>query len=76
MWDIISQHKFPDFCEADRATKVRPRADAKHFPSILCVYTSCKVHPASYPMGTGGCLPGVKRGRGDILYNYGQVLKG
>jgi hypothetical protein len=31
---------------------------------VASVQTSAEVHPASYPMGTGGPFPGVKRGRG------------
>jgi hypothetical protein len=38
-------------------------AEAKDFPSSLWVQTGSEVHPASYPMGTGGPFPGVKCGR-------------
>jgi hypothetical protein len=33
----------------------------KDFSCNLCVQTSSEAHPASYPVGTGGPLPGVKR---------------
>jgi hypothetical protein len=29
-------------------------AEASDFSSNICVWTSCDIHPASYPMGTGG----------------------
>jgi hypothetical protein len=31
--------------------------EAKGFSCSLCVQTSSKAHPASYPMGTGGSFP-------------------
>jgi hypothetical protein len=33
---------------------------AGNFSSTLCVQTGSGAHPASYPMGTGGTLPGGK----------------
>jgi hypothetical protein len=33
---------------------------AKNFSFCICVQTSSEVHPASYPMGTGGPFPGCK----------------
>jgi hypothetical protein len=41
-------------------TGVRSPAEAKDFFFSLCVQTSCEAHPASYPVGTGGPLPGGK----------------
>jgi hypothetical protein len=35
-------------------------AEAKDFFSNLCHLTSSVIHPASYPMGTGGPSPGGK----------------
>jgi hypothetical protein len=32
------------------------------FP-LICVQTSYKAYPASYPIGTGDPFPGAKRGR-------------
>jgi hypothetical protein len=44
----------------DRAMEVRSPAEAKDVASSLCVQTGSGVHPASYAMGTGGPLPGVR----------------
>jgi hypothetical protein len=41
--------------------------------SIL-VETSSGAHPASYPMGTGGPFPGVKRGRGVMLTTHPHLV--
>jgi len=41
--------------------------EVKDLSSNLCVQTSSEAHPASCPVGTGGPLPGVKRGRGVTL---------
>jgi hypothetical protein len=38
---------------AYQTTRVQPPAEAKNFPSSLCVQTSSEAHPASYPKGTG-----------------------
>jgi hypothetical protein len=40
-----------------------PRQRRKNFSSSLCVQTGSGAHPASCTMGSGGPLPGVKRGR-------------
>jgi hypothetical protein len=37
---------------------------AKDFSSNLCVQTGSVVHTTSYPMGTGGPLPGGKSAAG------------
>jgi hypothetical protein len=59
------------------ATAVRSPAEAHDFSSSLCVQTSCEVHPASYPMGTGGTFLGLKGGRGETLTSArGQELAG
>jgi hypothetical protein len=47
--------------------RFRSPAEAKDFSSSLCVQTGSEAHPASYPVGTGGPFPGVKRGRGVSL---------
>jgi hypothetical protein len=39
---------------------VKIPVEAKNLSSSLCVQTSSEVHPASYPMGTGGRFPGGK----------------
>jgi hypothetical protein len=41
---------------------------------LLCVQTSSEVHPASYPMGTGGPFPGAKRDRGVTLTTHPHLL--
>jgi hypothetical protein len=51
----------------DWTTRVRSQEEAKHFSSSLCVQTSSEAHSASYPLGTGGPFPGVKRGQGMSL---------
>jgi hypothetical protein len=48
-------------------------------PAIyFCFYcrlqTSSGAHPASYPMGTGGPFPGVKRGRGVTLTTHPHLV--
>jgi hypothetical protein len=35
----------------------------------LCVQTNSEAHPASYPIGTGGLSPGVKRPRRDTNHS-------
>jgi hypothetical protein len=44
-----------------------PGRGKRFFFSSLYVQTSSEAHPASYPVGTGGPFPGVKRGRGVTL---------
>jgi hypothetical protein len=39
-----------------------------------CVETSSEAHPASYPTGTGGSFPGVKRNRGVTLTIYSHLV--
>jgi hypothetical protein len=62
-----SVSKASDYRLDDRATGVRSPAEAKEFSSSPFVLTSSEAHPASYPVGTGGSLPGVKRGWGVTL---------
>jgi hypothetical protein len=45
----------------------RSPAGAKDFSSSLYVQISSEAHSASYPMGTRGPFPGVKRGWGVTL---------
>jgi hypothetical protein len=40
-----------------------------NFPLPHAVNTGSGVHPASYPMGTVGCLPGVKRHGFQAVYS-------
>jgi hypothetical protein len=42
----------------------------KDFTTSLCVQTSSKAHPASYPMGTGNPVSGGKRGRSVTLTTH------
>jgi hypothetical protein len=37
---------------------------------LACVQTTSEAHPASYPMGTEGPFPGVKRGRSVTLTTH------
>jgi hypothetical protein len=46
----------------DRAIGVRSPAEVKDFSSNLSVQNGTEAHPASCTMGTGGPLPGAKRG--------------
>jgi hypothetical protein len=39
---------------------VRLPGGARDFSLLLSVQTASGAHPASYPMGTGGSIPGVK----------------
>jgi hypothetical protein len=57
------------------ATGVRSPAEAKDFPSSLCVQTGSDAYPSSYPMGTGGPIPGVKCGRGATLTSVVSTSK-
>jgi hypothetical protein len=49
-----------DYGLDDRAIKVRSPTEAEDFSSSPFVHTDSGVHPASYPMGTGGPFPGGK----------------
>jgi hypothetical protein len=49
-----------DYGPDDRAIGVRSPAGAMDFSSSLFVQTGSGVHPASYPMGTGGPFSGGK----------------
>jgi hypothetical protein len=44
----------------DRAIDVRSPTEAEDFSSSPCVQTGSGAHPASCPVGTGGCFPGSK----------------
>jgi hypothetical protein len=46
--------------------RVQSLAKANDF-FLACVSRKAEAHPASYPVGTGGLLSGVKRGRGVTL---------
>jgi hypothetical protein len=59
-----------DYGLDDRAVQVRSPAEAKDFPSSLCVQTSSGAHPASCTMGTGGSFPGVKGDRSVTLTTH------
>jgi hypothetical protein len=56
----------------DRAIEVQSPTGAEDFSSSPSVQTGSGAHPASYPMGTGGLSPGVKRGRGVTLTTHPQ----
>jgi hypothetical protein len=45
----------------DRGSRVRFLAGAGNFPLHHRVQNGSGAHPASYPMGTRGSFPGVKR---------------
>jgi hypothetical protein len=47
----------------------------KDFSSILCFHTRSEAHPASYPVCTGGPLPGEKRGRGVTLTTHPHLVR-
>jgi hypothetical protein len=44
----------------DRVIEVRSPTEAEDFSCRPCVQTGSEAHPASYPMGTGGSVPGGK----------------
>jgi hypothetical protein len=50
-------------CVQTNSGGVQSPAESKDISSSLCVQTDSGAHPASYPVGTGGPYPGVKRGR-------------
>jgi hypothetical protein len=60
----------------DWTTGIRSPAEAKDFSSSLCVQTSSEAYPASYPMGTGGPFPGIKRGVGVTLTTHPHLVPG
>jgi hypothetical protein len=53
---------------------VRSPTGAKDFSSSPCVQTGSGAHPASYPMGTEGLSPGVKRGWGVTLTTHPHLV--
>jgi hypothetical protein len=63
-----------DYGLDDRAIEVRSPAGAKDFSSNLCVQTGSGAHPASCTIGTGGSLPGEKRGRGVTLTSHPHLV--
>jgi hypothetical protein len=63
-----------DYRLHDRAIEVRFPAEAKNFPSSLCVQTGSGAHPASCPIGTGGPLTGVQCGRGVTLTTHPHLV--
>jgi hypothetical protein len=48
----------------DWTTVVSSSAEAEDFSSNLCVQITSEVHPASYPMATGGPFPSGKARQG------------
>jgi hypothetical protein len=55
----------------DRVIEFRSPAESNGFSfSSLSVQTRSAAHPASYPMGTEGHFPGVKRSRGVTLTTH------
>jgi hypothetical protein len=48
--------------------------DRADFSSSSCIQTGSGAHLASYPMGTGGYFPGVKRGRGVTLTTHLHLM--
>jgi hypothetical protein len=58
----------------DRVIEVRSPAGAEDFSSRPSVQTGSEAHPASYPMGTGGPFPGVKRDRGVTLTTHPHLV--
>jgi hypothetical protein len=58
-------------CLSDQVTGLDDRRIEVRFPEgtkifLFATVTSCRAHPVSYPMGTGGSFPrGVKRIRAD-----------
>jgi hypothetical protein len=49
-----------DYGLDDRAIEVRSLTRVEDFSSSPCVPTGSEAHPAFYPIGTGGPLPGGK----------------
>jgi hypothetical protein len=58
----------------DRAILVQSQAESKDFSSNLWVQTGFGANPVSYPMGTGGLLPGVKRSRDVKLTTHPHLV--
>jgi hypothetical protein len=58
----------------DLVTGVRSPAEAKDFSSGLCAQTNSKTHPASDPMGAGGPIPEVNRGRDVTLTTHPRLV--
>jgi hypothetical protein len=69
--DLLSQNSV---LTLDWTTGVRSPTEAKDFSSSLRVQSSSEAHPASYPMGTGGPFPGVKRGPGVTLTTHPHLV--
>jgi hypothetical protein len=63
-----------DYGLDDRAIRIRSPARAKDFSSNLCVQTGSGAHPASSTMGTGGPVPGAKRGRDVTLSTHPHLV--
>jgi hypothetical protein len=55
-------------------TGVQSLTGAGNFSSSPCVQTGSGAHPASYPIGTGGPFPGVKRSRGVTLATHPHLV--
>jgi hypothetical protein len=55
-------------------TGIRSQAEVKDFSSSLCVHTSSEVYPTTYPMGTEGPFPGLKRSQGKTLTTYHHLV--
>jgi hypothetical protein len=47
---------------------------AENFSSSPGVQTGSEAYPASYPMGTEGLSPGIKRGRGVTLTTHPHLV--
>jgi hypothetical protein len=62
------------YLTTDWSTVIRSLAEAKDFSSSVCIQISSEAHPSSYPMGTGGPIPGVKRGRGVTLTTHPHLV--
>jgi hypothetical protein len=60
----------------DGEGQVRSPAEAKNFPSNLCVQTGSGVHPASCKMDTGGHFLGDKARRGVTLATHTIYCRG
>jgi hypothetical protein len=78
IWSIRSRGSsgsiVSDYRLDDRAIEVRSPAGTNDFSSILCVQTGSEAHPASCTVGTGGPIPGAKRGRGVTLTTHPHLV--